>query len=397
MKIKKYIVKSLSEGKRQILEELGDDAVILSSRSFENSEDSQKNVEIVAAIDEKTYNERKSTKRPVKEKFAGLEKILAKTMNNNSQDSENGSNKNKGGVQDIHDEIFDLKLKIDEISELIKYKHSGSLGKVYNNLYKALRKAEVNDDLALKITGQVSEKYGNTNFQSALQGARDILTDNIYIKDPIIKSEKRQVMLFMGPTGGGKTSTLVKIAIVSKLVLNSNVLIVSADSYKVGGAEQLETFASISGIAFKSVYNAKELKSFLSEKSKFDLILVDTSGRNQNDPQLYSELSNLVKASSPNRIFLVQNATASENNFLNVLESFNRLNPTDLVLSKLDETHSIGGIISALETYNIPISYLSYGQAIPEDLEPADKDKLGKIILPDPNNKMSLKKIFDSK
>lgn len=196
-----------------------------------------------------------------------------------------------------------------------------------------------------------------------------------------------------GPTGSGKTMALVKLSIIMNL-LGKKVLVISADTYKVGGAEQLSTYASIAGIPFKTAYNIKDLKKYLNEENDYDFVFIDTKGVSYRNNKHIFEISDQIKAVNPDRNFLVIPANISKGSLDQFLDETESIKFTDIILTKLDEAAKIGGVISGLAERELAITYLSYGQNVPDDISPANSEKLGNIALP-LGQKIDIVKLFD--
>ncbi len=366
MRIKKFIAANIKEGKALVFKELGDDAVILSSRNSKNPATGEDYIEIVAAIDESPNASKPSAIIPSRREAAHIEHIHEPIVQADSK---------------IFDEIFELKNMLSSIQSHIKYKHSGSLSPNFAKIYKVLIENEIPEQLALEIVGKVASININAEYSTALGYAKDILSDKIVVAQPINELAKQKVVMFVGNTGSGKTSTLVKIAVVCKLLLNANILIVSADTYKVGGAEQLQTIASITGISFKAVYSPQELASELESEKSRDLILIDTTGRSQNSSECVSEIKSYCDAAKPDLVYLVLNATTSAATAKQVIEKMSFASISSVILSKIDEAATLGGIMSALIELKMPISYITNGQKIPDDIEPVEKLALIDLML----------------
>ena len=168
------------------------------------------------------------------------------------------------------------------------------------------------------------------------------------------------------------------------MLFKANVLIISSDTYKVGGTDQLQTFASIAGIPFEVAYNSQELRQIVKqEKSKRDIILIDTVGRSQRDKKMLLELSAYREAALPDITYLVQSATVNEHTFLDVMDKFSILSPDALILTKIDEAVSLGALIGILRKQTLPLAYFTTGQSIPDDIEPADVERIGTHIIPE--------------
>jgi flagellar biosynthesis protein FlhF len=370
MRIKKYLAKTFLEGKLAIQNDLGEEAIILSSRNIQSPE-GENLLEIVAALDESTN----LNIRPIKDKVSDTIQI-----NNNAEPNVN-HNDNAIGTTEVYAELSNLRLLINDISDNIKYRHSGSMSSEFSKLYKLLRKAELSEEFSLYIVNILSRKDFTKELPELIEEAKLIITKEILIHEQLkIIPNKTQKIMFIGMTGSGKTSSLIKIAVICKLLLKARVLIVSADSYKVGGADQLQTFASIAGLNFRSVYNGQELNGLLKNEKEYDFIFIDTPGRNYKEEQSFKALKNLIEMSEPDQTMMVLSATTSESTLTDNLKCFKSFKPNSIVLTKIDECSTIGGIVGFLAKSKLPLIYLATGQKIPDDIEPADRNKISNFI-----------------
>lgn len=316
----------------------------------------------------------------MKEKLSGLEAVLKA---NQEQTKKEGPNRvlNYKPKHDINDDLFDIKFKLNELFEAVKYKYTPSLSPTFAYLYKQLLDFEYTEDFALDVCGSLSNENSGLSKEEVIAIAREKILKSVRISSGLEKKDKQQVVTFVGPSGNGKTMSLVKLAIVMNL-LWSKVLIVSSDTYKVGGSEQLQTYASIAGIPFKTAYSSRDLKKIVSSESDYDFIFIDTKGSSHKSEKDLNEIADIVKTLKPDKVYLTVSTNLAKNTLKEVFEKFDRMLITDLVLTKLDETESFGGIISIIDHYKKPISYITYGQRVPEQIIPADKKILGKVILP---------------
>ena len=366
MKLKKFIAPSLQEGKILITKELGEDAVIISTRSFPNTEKDNKIwVEIVASqSSDEIYT-------PQKE-----EDIIAERHDNKFQVNDLQITKSENSS-----DLVDIRMMLKEISDNMKYKFSGSLGDLYGGLYKLLLKAGYSESYALEITGKLSAEQKYTTSVQLLSAARELILKEIRFVQPINSSSKRIILAFVGPTGGGKTSTLIKIAIFNKLLLNANIILVSADTHKVGGSDQLQTLSSIAGIPFKAAYNSTDLKNIISDEVDRDFIFIDTTGRSHKNKKHIGEINEYLEPVKPDHIYFVGSATTETETFKESLKAFSNININSIIITKIDEAVSLGGIFEPLRKFYYPISYFSTGQTIPDDIEPAKYDYILNKVL----------------
>jgi len=374
MRIKKFIASNLQEGKVKVAKELGDDAVILSTRTMKKTDESgEELIEIVAAIDDSPMKEfRKNTNKQ------------AEIPSASNYEDETQINKFIRTASHIYEEIGTIKDAVANLSDFVKYKYSGALNNINKNIYQELIKSDFSEEFALKITGILSskeKKYVNT--KEAINDALEMITDKIKIVNPLKKQSKPQIITFVGTNGSGKTTALVKLAIISKLALESNVSVISADTQKVGGFEQLQTFASIANIPFEAMYNLNDIYKSISEKLDKNFIFIDTTGLSQNNQEGMNELRSLINTIKPDQNFLVISAGTSLSTFNQIIRKFEQTNPSALILTKLDEAATIGNVVSALLEKPIPIAYFSAGTKIPDDIEPFTKELIGKMIFPE--------------
>lgn len=360
MKIKKYIAKSLKEGKAKVLSELGEDAVILSSRSVKLPESEVEAIEILAAIDEKSNLERQNP--VIKQRYNSHQNANLKEIDSES--------------------LIKLSNKIEELSEIVKYKHSASLGETNSQLYKILIKSGIEENEALSIVGRVSAQYKSDNLQEAIINARKIVIENIKI-NPQLKISERNLIYFVGASGSGKTTTLIKVAVICKLLQNANVLIISADTHKVGGSEQLQTYSSIANIPFYAVYNRDELDEVITKEADRDYIFVDTSGKNFKEEGNLLELKSLISEKLRSQKLMTISATENHSFLKSNIDLLKQIGIDSIIITKADEAINFGDIYNTLKYSGLGVSYITNGLKVPDDIEPASKITLSKMIISD--------------
>ena len=374
MRIKKFIASNIQEGRGMVERELGNDAIILSNRNVKLANGTSA-IEIVAAIDNKNVTANKNKTN-----------IYANSTMINPTQKENVSNEI---TKKLISEIASLKDLVTDISENVKYRYTGTMSPNLARIFKILKNSDISEDVALELIGRITIKGFANDFNQAIGEARRVVLNRLTFTNPIAKIESRQVISFLGPTGSGKTTSLIKLAIVCKLLHKAKILIVSTDTYKVGGIEQLQTLASISGITFATAYTPEELKTIIKEENKYDMIMVDTVGRSPNNTKELANIAEFQKAAQPNLTFLVLSAAASEATLLNSINKFQTV-VTDaelattsvfsIIITKVDEAAGLGNIISALNNKKLPLSYFATGQNIPDDIEPANSEKLNDYL-----------------
>ena len=195
------------------------------------------------------------------------------------------------------------------------------------------------------------------------------------------KKGKTKVIALVGPTGVGKTTTLAKLAANSKFLFEKNVSLISADTYRMSAIEHLNNFASVAHVPLSAVYSPDELKSSLNAQSGKDLIFIDTAGRSPRDEKHLSELKDFMETAKPDEIHLVLPANIRNRDLLESLRRFDPLGINRIVISKVDETSALGGILNIAVEVDKPISYITNGQTIPDDIDLANPKSLANLIM----------------
>lgn len=208
------------------------------------------------------------------------------------------------------------------------------------------------------------------------------ITKVIKTSGPIsCKKGKSKVIALVGPTGVGKTTTLAKLAANSKFVFDKNVSLISADTYRMSAIEHLNTFAGIAHLPISAVYSPSELKASLAAQQDKDLVFIDTAGRSPRDQKHLGELKEFMTCARPDQIHLVLPANIKSMDLLDTVRRFSILPIDHIVISKIDETSTLGSMVNIAVEVDNPISYITNGQMIPDDIELANSRSLANMIL----------------
>jgi flagellar biosynthesis protein FlhF len=186
------------------------------------------------------------------------------------------------------------------------------------------------------------------------------------------RSDEGGVTALVGPTGVGKTTTLAKLA--AKAVVRhgaSQVALVSTDHYRIGAAAQLEHYGRLLGVRVYPAYDAQSLRQVLELLKGCHTVLVDTAGLAGTDPRLKEQLDVLGDAGEL-RACLVLAANAQAQSLEEAVRAYLPLKPHAAILTKLDEAPSLGGALSVLIRHRLALDYTTDGQRVPEDIAAAD-------------------------
>ena len=198
-----------------------------------------------------------------------------------------------------------------------------------------------------------------------------------------------KVMMLVGPTGVGKTTTIAKLAARYAYLLDRpyKVALLNLDSYKVGAIEQLEHYADIMQIEHLSVSSVEGFKEKLEVLAEYDVVLIDTAGMSPYDTQKFIRTVEFVNTESERKIEvdLVLSATVKYEDMEDIYKNFSFLNLDSVIISKFDETKHFGTLLNFMLLYKLPMSYFSVGQEVPDDLVPASKEYLLERFIGDVN------------
>lgn len=218
----------------------------------------------------------------------------------------------------------------------------------------------------------------------ALSALRDLIGRRICSSGPIVLTPGRlKAVALIGPTGVGKTTTIAKIAAHFALVENKRVALITVDTYRVAAVEQLRIYSELIEIPLAVAYNLEDVLPIVAHYEDYDLLLIDTAGRSQKNIAQVGEIKSLLEAVNC-ETHLVMSAQFKEQDMVEMVRRFSEARVDRLLFTKLDETDSYGTLLNVAEETGIPLSYLTTGQKVPEDIEIADGGKLAGLMLDDP-------------
>lgn len=197
------------------------------------------------------------------------------------------------------------------------------------------------------------------------------------------EDKKPKVIFFVGPTGVGKTTTIAKLS--SKLMLEEKkkIAIFTSDTYRIAAVEQIKTYANILSIPVEVIYEAKDLDAIFPKYKDFDYILVDTAGRSHKNKEQFQDLKVLYAAFEDysQLTYLVLSATTKYKDLKNITSLYSDIGEYSLIFTKLDETDAIGNILNIKLDTGMSLSYVSYGQNVPDDIEIMNPQVIAKQVL----------------
>lgn len=364
MNIKRFIAKNAQEALRMVKKEMGEEAVILKTRTLDAGTSYPKGkgsrIEVTAAID---YD------AP-----AVSSQISTRT-----------------GAREMMERYRDMESQLKEIKALLWSIEAGTVVKSEpffdhsaREQYACLKGFGLRGHIirslmqeAMDGTKRIKQKKGQEPVKECLVN----VLKNIKTGGVGTGSSRQTIQAFVGPTGVGKTTTLAKLAARSAVEKGRRVALITLDTYRIAAVSQLETYARIMGVPMEVASNRRELRRAVERHCDKDHIFVDTVGRSPRDGREISQLMEMLKIPQEVYAYLVLSATTDLHQLLLAEKTFNTLVYESYIFTKLDEVEDASPMVNFLLCQKRPVSYFTMGQKVPEDLEPASKKTLAKMIL----------------
>jgi len=278
-------------------------------------------------------------------------------------------------------DIAKISAEVASLRKLLEHQVSGLMWQemerrepVRAMIIKWLNNAGFSDEIADNLASYVPEDASSSEVQEYIQA---LLQDKVSIgKNEILL--KGGAIALLGPTGVGKTTTIAKLAAQFAIKYGpEQVALITTDTYRIGAHEQLATYGKIMGCAVRVAKDADELSQILYQFREKRLVLIDTAGMGQRDVRLSEQLETLMSSSGVNiKSYLVVPATAQRRVVEEALQHFKRIPLSGCILTKLDESIGLGEVLSVTMKHALPISYITTGQRVPEDIEIAKVESL---------------------
>lgn len=235
---------------------------------------------------------------------------------------------------------------------------------ILNEIKNTIKKDAAIDHVLASIYQKIVLKLGQSN---VLEG----------------NDKTKKYVFFIGPTGVGKTTTIAKIASDLKLHKKAKVALITSDTYRIAAVEQLRTYANILGIPLKVIYTEEEMRKAKEEYEDFDVVLIDTAGRSHKNEQQKEDVEKLIRAipEEERTIYLVLSATTKYKDLVKITDAYSSIAAYNLIFTKLDETCCIGNILNIKMLTDAPLSYVTSGQTVPDDIERINAQKIAKQLL----------------
>ncbi len=231
---------------------------------------------------------------------------------------------------------------------------------------------------ALAVGAKERLREGVSDYQALSGALKQMLGKPRYLRS---SKKKPRSAMFIGSTGVGKTTTLVKLAASCIFEKGAKVGIINADVFRVGAQDQLNAYSRILNVPVITIYDSRELTEAIAAFSELDFIFVDTSGKAPQDEAYQAELCNLISIGNIQEIYLTVSGTTSSRVCRSIAGEYQNIGPYRVVVSKLDESGSYGTAVNLCHASGQPLSYITTGQNVPEDIQQAKVDEIIESLL----------------
>lgn len=411
MIIKKFIGKTEAEAVEAAKKELGNGIVIMNVKQvkpkgiFAIFKSGQVEVTVAMEDEKETYSRARKESKPVSDAentSAGGNRV---SLTARSVDSESIEKKLDSLQILLENQLRSAQEKEEKKAEGVKVQEEDKKEEATEKISETVKKEENPEQERFirllyntMIDNEVDEKYANQILEEIEKNKKpnipiDYILANVYQK-MILKFGKSDgitegkngpnVVVFVGPTGVGKTTTIAKVASSFVVDEKKKVALLTSDTYRIAAAEQLRTYANILEVPFRVIYTEEELRQAIVEFKEYDYIFLDTTGHSHQNEEQLTKMKGLLEAIdelTTRETFLVLSATTKYSDLLKIAQNYKSITDYQLIFTKLDETTVVGNLLNIKLSSDSPIAYVTNGQNVPDDIEKFNPQKMVKQLL----------------
>jgi flagellar biosynthesis protein FlhF len=386
MELRRFVAPTMVQCLSQMRSQMGSGAVVLSTRTIQMRRwlglFSSQHVEITAGRGLRTAPRRRSAFAPTP---AGRSSAPGRELL--STPAAVGA-----AYMGVSQEISELRKIIGDLATQIRDNQSPEIPRAFADCYRALSQQQVSEPMARQLISAAREAAGDQEVVSPAHARalvcreieRALKTGGALAKSA---SGRPHVMALIGPTGVGKTTTIAKLAANLKLREGRKVGLITIDTYRIAAIDQLRKYAEIISAPLCVISHPSEMRQAITGMADCDFILIDTAGRSPKDDEKLRQLGTFLRAAMPDEVHLVLSSVGAMASVWLALERFGEVRADRLIFTKLDEAAQVGVLLDAVAHTNLPLSYLTHGQDVPNDIEVASPTKLALMMTDPPSRK----------
>ncbi|GIM47818.1 flagellar biosynthesis regulator FlhF [Collibacillus ludicampi] len=389
MIVKRYVVQEMPEAIAKIRKDLGKNAIIISTKKIKTRGFlgffGRTAFEVIAAAEEEEKKANDHFKggqaftESVQEEAIRMKKPEAFSARGGTERHEEGQ------VEPEKERLLQEVQQLRSMFQSFLLAEPSGVPAVARRMQKTLLANGVDESFALRLIHkgmQHIDDIENMSEQAFREVVQAIIQNEMggrLAPSPITGDSR--VVSIIGPTGVGKTTTIAKLAAHQVLHERKKVGLITSDTYRIAAVEQLKTYADILNIPLEIVYTPDDCVQALQKFSEKDLILMDTAGRNYTQKMPVAELHPLLHAIDPDEIYLVLSLTSKTSDLETIIANFCEIKIDKLLFTKLDETSTYGAMYNLVQKFQLPASYATTGQNVPDDIEVLTPESIAKLIV----------------
>lgn len=379
MQVKRYEVANIREASAKIKNDLGPDAIILSTKRIDGGKGTR--IEVVAGKDDG----RKSS--PESQRSVGQHEPQNRDPEQGIGSMTREIAAMKAILQEMREEERpggewrEFKEMLETLFDMFGLKKGASSHHPLSQVYRHLTAHGMSKDRASKLVATLRHE-GAKEIGSCEAGLARIETCISQRLAPWAQEATgKRVKAFLGPTGVGKTTTIAKLASLYALEKKVDVGLITMDTFRIAAVEQLKTYARIIGVPLEVAPDKASFQKSLQRMAAKDVIFVDTPGKNCRDDQYLQGLKDCFDLSVPVEVSLLLSMNSSEDSLRQTGQRFGKLPYDRIILTKIDECPQAGFVFNIIEQLAKPVSYMTNGQNVPFDIEKASPAKMARLIV----------------
>lgn len=386
MKVKKFSASNNQEALAMVRNEMGPDAVILYQRKVKARGLlgflKKPMIEVVAAKEDRIINKPESLRNSNISNigYQSAVELLQKKVESNKQIEAPTTTINKE-VNEIKDMLNTVikKMNKQELPDLLKTADNDEVLKLYNLLKEQELEESLIEEIINMYVAVHNDKQGVMKEKQLLKVEMKKVIDKYIVSQQ--KRNNSKTMVFIGPTGVGKTTTIAKLAAQYTLNEGKTVGLVSADTYRIAAIEQLKIYSDILNLPLEVVYDSTEIDYAIRQLNHKDIIMVDTAGRSHKDKKQVAELQKLLEGINEKDIYLVISCTSKYSDIKEIISTYGFIENYNIIFTKIDEATTYGTILNTARETMKPIAYITTGQSVPDDIESVTIEKIVSLLI----------------